>query len=62
MRGESIMLKMAVDAGQGGVALTLYIEKNGETGLNGYIFTSRKGENKPITRQRAWQVINEAQG
>jgi site-specific recombinase XerD len=40
--------------------LTLYIEKTGETGLNGYIFTSRKGENKPITRQRAWQVINEA--
>jgi len=41
-------------------ALTLYIEKVGETGFNGYIFTSRKGENKPITRQRAWQVINEA--
>jgi len=41
-------------------ALTFYIDKTGETSLNGYIFVSRKGENKPITRQRAWQVINEA--
>jgi site-specific recombinase XerD len=41
-------------------ALNLYIDKTGETGLNGFIFVSRKGTNNPITRQRAWQVINEA--
>lgn len=40
--------------------ITIKEKKTGETSLNGYIFVSRKGENKPITRQRAWQVINEA--
>lgn len=40
-------------------AISFYINKTGENSSEGYIFTSRKGENKPITRQRAWQVINE---
>jgi integrase len=40
-------------------ALTFYIDKTGEYTINDYIFESRKGDNKPITRQRAWQIINE---
>ena len=40
-------------------ALVFYIDKIGETNLNGFIFVSHKGENKPITQQRAWQVIND---
>ena len=35
-----------------------YIERNGL--IEGeYLFRSRKGLNKPITRQRAWQIIKE---
>ncbi|MDU2672635.1 tyrosine-type recombinase/integrase [Clostridium disporicum] len=38
------------------------IYKNYTKGKKGYeyLFKSREGENKPITRVRAWQILNEA--
>jgi site-specific recombinase XerD len=41
-------------------ALTTYMEQNQITDHDRFIFASREGANKPITRQRAWQIINEA--
>jgi integrase len=41
-------------------ALTAYIEQTGKVDPERYIFASREGANKPISRQRAWQIINEA--
>lgn len=39
--------------------IMIFIDKTEETRFTGYIyiFVSRKGKNKSITRQRAWQVI-----
>lgn len=40
-------------------ALRKYIKDNNLTD-NDYLFQSRKGENKPITRVQAWRVLNRA--
>lgn len=37
-----------------------YISENDDYSLNDYIFFSRKGENKPITRQQAYRILNNA--
>jgi integrase len=41
-------------------AIKFYIGKIGEYEPEHYLFPSRKGENKPVSRIRAWQIINEA--
>lgn len=40
-------------------AIKFYISKLDNYQLDHYLFRSRNGENKPIIRQRAWQIINE---
>lgn len=37
-----------------------YIKEIKPTSLESYIFKSRKGENKPISRQHAWHILNTA--
>lgn len=41
-------------------ALEHYIEEVKIESLDEYIFKSRKGENKPISRQHAWYILNTA--
>jgi integrase len=41
-------------------ALAAYMVNVGKVEADRFIFASREGANKPITRQRAWQIINEA--
>lgn len=40
-------------------ALTEYIEDNYKGNLEHYLFQSRKGDNKPINRKTAWNIINQ---
>ena len=40
--------------------LSSYIKEIKPTSLDSYIFKSRKGENKPISRQHAWYILNTA--
>lgn len=37
-----------------------YIKENPGLELNNYVFISRKGDNKPITRQQAYRILNNA--
>lgn len=37
-----------------------YIKENPGLELDNYIFISRKGDNKPITRQQAYRILNNA--
>lgn len=37
-----------------------YIKENPELELDNYVFISRKGDNKPITRQQAYRILNNA--
>lgn len=37
-----------------------YISENYDYSINDYIFFSRKGKNKPITRQQAYRILNNA--
>lgn len=41
-------------------AIEEYLKDWKEFSKDDYLFPSRKGENKPITRQHAWYIINEA--
>lgn len=37
-----------------------YVKENSELELNNYVFMSRKGDNKPISRQQAYRILNNA--
>ncbi|MCL6571302.1 MAG: site-specific integrase [Bacillus sp. (in: Bacteria)] len=41
-------------------AIEEYLKDWKGVNMDDYLFPSRKGENKPITRQHAWYIINEA--
>lgn len=41
-------------------ALTLYFNSLNNPGMDDYVFMSREGENKPITRQMAYDIIKDA--
>ena len=37
-----------------------YIEESKDITMDTYVFRSKKGNNKPISRQHAWYILNEA--
>lgn len=43
-----------------GKAIKSYLDSVGEHNLDDYLFKSREGANKPITRMTAWTILNDA--
>lgn len=41
-------------------AITTYLNQLNEVDYNEYIFKSRKGQNKPISRIQAWEILKKA--